>query len=119
MKRKLVVVFSVLILLIIGLYIFAYAYMNRSAAYLAAVEFLSSHTDLKSSLGENTSYQLAYTGWALTFLGPEGKAHFKIYAIGAKRSGTVFVYLISHAGQWKVKESNLFLNDGKSIRLHE
>ena len=93
--------------------------MSRSSAYLSAIEFLSGHNDLKLYLGEETTYKLAYTGWALSFFGPKGEAHFKIYAKGAKGSGTVFVYLISHAGQWKVRESNLFLNDGKTIRLHQ
>jgi hypothetical protein len=34
---------------------------------------------------------------------------------GTKNSGTAFVYLVSQAGQWKVKEANLFPKNGESI----
>lgn len=117
MRRKLMLIIPGLIVFVAALYVFAYFYVGRSPAYAAAIDFLSNHNHLKMSVGNASSYKLAYTGWALSFFGPKGEAHFKIYVNGTKSSGTVFVYLVSQAGQWKVKEANLFPKNGESIPL--
>lgn len=117
MKRKLMLIGSVLLVVVVGLYFFAYIYVNRSAAYLASIEFLNGHDDIKLSIGEITSHKLALTGWSLRFLGPKGEAHFKIRLNGTKGSGTTYVYVVSAAGRWEMREANLFLPNGKQSRL--
>jgi hypothetical protein len=79
MRRKLTLIIPGCIVLIAALYVFAYIYVGRSAAYSAAIDFLSNREDLKTSLGNVSSHKLAYTGWSLSFFGPKGEAHFKIY----------------------------------------
>jgi hypothetical protein len=118
MKRKLILGIFALIVLLVNVYIFGYLYIAGTDGYKAATEFLNTDKNLQTSVGENRSYKLAYTGWGISFVGPEGEAHFKIYVNGTKGSGTAFIYLVYQTGLWKIRESNFFPQEGGIIRLY-
>ena len=119
MKRKLKLIFVTLVAVTVVGYVVAYLYAANSDAYRAALVFLKSREEIKSHIGEPASFRLAYTGWIVSFSGPKGEAQFQIYVHGPRGSGSAFIDQVSQVGVWKVKESNLVLDDGRVIPLQK
>ena len=119
MKRKLKWIFLTLVVVMVLGYVVAYVYVTRSEAYSFALTFLKSHEEIRSHIGEPTSFRLAYTGYTVVFSGPKGEAQFQIYVHGPRGSGSAFIDQVFRVGQWRVRESNLVLKDGRVVSLQK
>ena len=116
-KRKVSTILVITSVGIICFFVGLYVLGLMSEPYKCALEFIGENEVIMENLGPLKSRRLAFFGYSVRQKGAYGDAEYKIFLIGKKGKGTVFVTLKSSTGIWKVVEGNLITQERNVIAL--
>lgn len=117
MKNKVLKIILTTVILIGCFNVALYVLGTQGEPYKIAVKFIKENPNVTSRIGSLKSSRLAFFGYSVRYHGPSGHAEYKIFVIGEKGTGTVYLNLEKSAGVWEIRKGNLFLEDGASIPL--
>jgi len=97
----------------IAVFIIGYLFEINSEAYKYSKKFIERNLLIREHLGEIRNTRLAFFEYGESYNGTKGKADFKLYVQGDKKSGEVFLELKKALGDWKVIGGKLKLATGE------
>ena len=116
-KNKFLKIIIGFFILFISIYGGIYMLTISSESYNAADALIRSNQKINSKIGVVTNTQLSLWGYYVHYNGPDGLAKFKIFTVGDRGSGTVYINIEKTVGVWKITEGNLILDNGVSMSL--
>jgi hypothetical protein len=114
--KKIGTIAGITILLIavaVGLF---YQFFMKGVPFEVASKYANSNRTIVDALGVIENLDLSLFS-DLSYAGPAGDAHYKIFVTGEKGTGVLYIDMIKQAGEWKVVHANLFTSNNTKIPL--